>query len=212
MVTGIGVKFGSNTKHPNKPVDKQSTLDPNGKLTKQQAPGKIRILNPDENLDDNITPKVLMSPPVLSTNRKISTRSVEGESRGDTFILQPSANSTQTSVTFPTQKSDDTDDEYVTEYYMEEITVTVSPEDDDGKDGGKGTGSKVKPSREKATGPRVSKKDNGFIYYHMQYIAVPVAIVLLLLVVYCLYTVEFPDRKVKFYRVRDHDPVLDGPL
>ncbi|XP_072041782.1 uncharacterized protein [Amphiura filiformis] len=209
MLTGDGVNIGSNTKYPNKPADKLTTLNPDGKLTKQAA-AEIRILNPD----NNITPKVLKSPPVMSTHRKISTRAaVEGEGRGDTFNPPPSDAGPTQKVTVSTQKidtADDTTDEFVTEYYMEEVTETISPEVED-IDDTKDSVSKGKPAKGKL-GPKVRRKDNGFIYYHLQYIAIPVAIILLLLVVYCLYTVEFPDRKVKFYRVRDHDPVLDGPL
>ena len=208
MNTGGGAKIGSNTKLYPKNPGKIITNNPD--LTKRATVEK-RFLHPDHSKDEpdhNITPKVLRSTPIMSTHRKISTRSVndDGESDPDA-VPSPPAPEAET-----TQKSDIVDtDEYVTEYYMEEITVTVPPEDDDpdddpgskGKDGGNQKGNK---------GPKVSQKNNGKIYYHMQYVAIPVAIILFCLVAYCLYTVEFPDRKVKFYRVRDHDPILDGPL
>ncbi|XP_071804242.1 uncharacterized protein [Asterias amurensis] len=50
-----------------------------------------------------------------------------------------------------------------------------------------------------------SPYDPSDLLYKLQFLAIPVAVILFLLVAYCIYTIEYPDRKIKFYRVRDHD-------
>ncbi|XP_022106264.1 FK506-binding protein 2-like [Acanthaster planci] len=52
--------------------------------------------------------------------------------------------------------------------------------------------------------------DPSGLLYKLQFLAIPVAVILFILVAYCIYTVEYPDRKIKFYRVSDHES--DGGL
>ncbi|XP_038051584.1 FK506-binding protein 2-like [Patiria miniata] len=55
-----------------------------------------------------------------------------------------------------------------------------------------------------------SPYDPSSLLFKLQFLAIPVAVILFLLVAYCIYSIEYPDRKIKFYRVGDHE--TDGGM